>query len=284
MRQVWFGFAAAAAIVGSLDSQVVGMQGTTATAAWRMVPALATICTSNDDFIEKLDAAGVSLNAEIERQKEVNAVVRERFDNMNMSEKAQKMQAFMMKNPQAAAKMLGGEQAAGAAAQTAVTEANEASKRLDTELEALRTAFRAAADQAVEPIRAKQKALIDAKTVAVGEAAISMFTNAADHAQYVKLIAEENAAYERACQPYFGAAGSFHKWVASYRAEVVDRMITTGEAGEAAMVMQIQAMDLPGDGFRPTAAFEQVNSFLPRLRTVWGFRPSKALAVVELRK
>jgi hypothetical protein len=252
--------------------------------AWKLVPALPTTCYRDDAFNDRLRAAGVAITNEVERQGKINAAARERFDNMDISEKAQRMQAFMMKNPQAAMKMMQGEQAAGASAQTAIAEAGEAGKRLETELQQLQASFRTAAEQSVKPIKAQQKQLIDTKTTAVGEASIPMFTNAADHAQYVRLVAQENAAYESACAPYFGASGSFHKWVSGYRTEVIDKLMSTTDAGEGAMIMQMQAMDLPGGGYRSTVPLQQVNTFLNRLQTIWGIRENQATAVVELRK
>jgi hypothetical protein len=249
-----------------------------------MVPSLPTTCYRDDDFNDKLSAASVKLQSEVERQAGINAAARERFDKMDMSEKAQRMQAFMMKNPQQAMKMMQAEQVAGASTVSSMEQMGEVTKRLETELTRLQASFSSASEEAVRPIKTKQKQLIDAKTVLVGEAQISMFTAAADHAQYVKLIEEENAAYEKACAPYFGTGGSFHKWVSSYRTEVVDKLIAGGEASDGALVMQMQAMDVPGGGYRSTVPLQQVNTSLTKLRTVWGIRLPRATPRVDLRK
>jgi hypothetical protein len=251
---------------------------------WTMVPAPATTCHADDDFIEKLDAAKTALGEAMQRQATVNAAAKEKFDAMDMSEKAQRMQAFMMKNPQEAMQMLQAEQAASTSGQAAVAEAGESATRLEAELARLQASFNIAADQAVKPVQARQNELIEAKTVEVGEAGISMFTNAADHAQYVRLIAEENAAYETACAPHFGANGTFHTWLSSYRTEVLDKMIIAGEAGEGALVVQMAAMSLPGGGYRSTAAFQQADNFIQKMRNVYQLRRSKATPRVELRK
>jgi len=250
---------------------------------WTLVPALATSCFAEDGFNDRLQAASAAIGAEMEKQKKVNEAARERFDKMDMGEKAQRMQAFMMMNPQAAMKMMQAEQAAGSAAQTAIAGANESSARLAGELEQLQGAFRAAAEQAVTPIRARQQALIKAKTILLGEAAIPAFTAAGDHAQYVQLVAEENAAYERACAPYFGPNGSFHKWASSYRTEVVDKLVGDN-SGDAIMIMQMQAMDLPGGNYRSTTPLQQADNFLQRMQTVWAVRLNRATPRIELKK
>jgi hypothetical protein len=175
------------------------------------------------------------------------------------------------------------EQAAGTSAQAAVAEANASMKRLDTELPTLQASFKSATEQAVKPVLARRNELIKAKTVEVGEAGMSMFTNAADHAQYVRMIAEENAAYEKACAPHFGANGTFHKWLNSYRTEVIDRL-SSGDAGEGALVMQLAAMGLSGGGYRSTASFQQADNFVLKMRSVYQVRDNKAKPTVALRK
>jgi hypothetical protein len=278
-----FRCAAASALTALAFSSDVSAQAAPPN-AWRMLPALPTTCYVDDDFSARLGAAGEALQAEVDRQKQVNDAARERFDNMDMQEKAQRMQAFMMRNPEAAMKMLQTEQAAGTSAQAKSEELTEAGKRLDAELERLQAAFRAAADLAVKPIQARTRQLIDMKTITVGEAAVAMFTSAADHAQYVQLVAEENAAYEKACAPYFGPGGSFHRWVSSYRTEIFDKLVAHEGAGDAMMIVQMQALDLPGGGYRSTYALEQAYNFRTRLHTIWAIRYHKAEPTVRLRK
>src|SRR5688572_9976240 len=163
---------------------------------WRLVPALPTSCFDGDGFSEKIDAARTAMDAEMEKQRKINETAKAQFDAMDMMEKSRRMQAFMMKDPQAAMKMMQAEQAAGTAANAGIAEAGESAPRLEAELERLQGAFRTATEQAVKPVVARQKQLIDARTTPFGEAAIPMFTVAADHTQYVQLIAEENAAFE----------------------------------------------------------------------------------------
>ena len=251
---------------------------------WQLVPPLPTTCFVHDGFRESLAAATEALNVAVARQNEVNAAARETFDDMDMGEKARRMQAFMMKSPQEAMKMMQAEQAAGALAQENIVKADEANARLESELSSLQDEFRAAAAEAVKPARARQQQLIAAKTVEVGEAAIAMFTSAADHAQYLKLVEEENAAYAEACAPYFGEAGSFHEWASRYRTEVVETLVAHDGPGEGMMIMQMRAMGLPDGGYRSTATAQQVNNFMTRVGQVWDIREPKAEPRVELRK
>ena len=283
----WGRLAAAGILTLGLATTVPAQRGTPAPSAppdhWRLVPTPPTSCFDGDGFSDRVNAARTAMDVEIEKQQKINEAAKERFDAMDMMEKARRMQAFMMKDPQAAMKMMQAEQAGGTAITTAIAEAGESAPRLDAELERLQGAFRAATEQAVKPIVARQKQLVDAKTTPFGEAAIPMFTSAADHAQYVQLIAEENAAFERACAPFFGANGSFHKWASSYRTEVAEKLIGDG-SGDAIMIMQMQAMDLPGGNYRSTNTLKQASNFASRLGAVWGIRPSKSTPRVELKK
>lgn len=250
---------------------------------WSRVPPLPTGCFPDDGFSERLTAADEALGAEIERKDAANAAARERFDNMDMAEKAQRMQAFMMENPQAAMAMLTGEQAAGEAVHADLPEVNAASARLEGELKELRAGFLAALDLAAKPARAKQDKLIAAKTVEVGEAAVSLFTSAADLAEHERLVAEENAARERACAPYFGAGGSFPRWLASYRAEVIEKLMATEKGMDSALAAQMKAMGLPGD-IQPTASLKRVREFIRKANDVYGVRPGRTRPWVSLKR
>ncbi len=249
---------------------------------WKFVPPLVTTCFSDDGFSETLNAAQDAIQAEIAKQEEINAAAKEKFDNMDPMEMAQRMQEFLMKDPQAAMKMLQAEQAAGAAAASAVTEGNEDVQRLDAELESLKASYGAALEEAVQPVHARQDELIEAKTVPVGEVQEPMFVNAADHEQYVQLIAEENAAIEKACAPFFGANGTFPQWLESWRTDVVEKMIIAGEDTDI-LVMQMAAMDLPGGGYRSTTPLQQVGNYVRKIGDVYGVRPMKVNPTIGLR-
>jgi hypothetical protein len=250
--------------------------------AWKLVPAAPAACFSDDGFEDKVAAAKTAIDADMEKQEKVNAAATERFNNLSGAERAQRMQAFMMKDPQAAMKMLQGEQAAGIALATAVSEADAASQRLEAELPNLHDSFRAAVERAVQPVRARTDALIKAKTVLAGEAQVPMFTTAADHAQYVQLVAEENAAIEQACAPFFGANGSLQKWLASYRTEVTNKL--SGGDQPDFMIIQMAAMDLPGGGYRSTAALMHARNYVQQMSVVYAARPIHVQASLGIRR
>ena len=73
-------------------------------------PAIA----EDDPFSDKVEAATDGNAADIERQKAVNAQIEEDFNNIDPMEKAQRMQQWMMSNPQEAMKWAQAQQQLGA--------------------------------------------------------------------------------------------------------------------------------------------------------------------------
>jgi hypothetical protein len=110
------------------------------------------------------------------------------------------------------------------------------------------------------------------------------FTTDADYAAYVALVNERNAAYETACAPFFGANGTFHRWLAAYRSEVSDRGIAAEESGQAAMVQQFAIMDTPSGGYRSTGGYDVVREYLRRLHDIARYRKYKTKPTVRLVK
>lgn len=272
--------AAVAAILspGVSHAQSASSSGVRAAAAeaWKLVPALSTQCFTSDGFDEKLVEADKAIAAARERQEAVNEPIIARFQNMDMGEKMQRLQGFMMKNPEAAMKLMSGAQAMGASAHSDLPEASAASARLDTELQSLEARFKEVLAQAAKPALAKQRQWVQAKTVAVGEVGEPMFTNAADHAHYVQLVAEENADVEKACAAHFGAGGSVHQWIQSYRTEVIDKVLATEVANDEGILAQLQAMQLPSDGFRSAAPLKRAGEFVQKLTMVYRMRPARS--------
>lgn len=241
---------------------------------WKKVPAAPASCFADDDYREKLHQAITDLDAEIEKQAEQNAKVRESFDAMDMMEKARRMQAFMMKNPEAAMKMMQAEQAAGAAVTTAITEGSEDERKLAKELEDHNANFRDVTETAVKPIQAKQKQLIETRTKEVGEAAVPAFLTVADRDQYLALIEQENAAYEKACAPFVGPKGHFRNWLDSYRKQVIEP--TSSASADAVLMTQMAIMDTPTGGYRSLEPLKGVRNYLQKVEVVYGVRRKKA--------
>lgn len=240
---------------------------------WKLVPVMPTSCFKDDGFDGKVGEAGQAAIAAKDQQDALNTRIREQFDKMDMMEKAQRMQAWMMKNPQAASKMLEAAGGAGDAGAALTEEVKAAGERLDRELENHKKAFDAAIERAVKPVDARIDALIRTRTRKTLVDAV--FISEADYAAYVALIDERNAAYEKACQPFFGGGGAFHKWVAAHRSEVTEKQLAAEANGNAAMAQQFAIMDTPSGGYRTTGGYDVVREHLRRLGEVVAYRAYK---------
>jgi hypothetical protein len=240
---------------------------------WKIVPVLAPGSHFSDDgFSGKIVEAQNAAIAAKDAQDGLNAKITEQFNKMDMSEKAQRMQAWMMKNPQAASKLLEASSDAGGAA-AVMAEIKAAGDRLDGELGKHKTAFDAAVDRAVKPVDAKVDALMKTRTRKTKVS--SVFLTEADYTAYAALMDERNAAYEKASSPFFGAGGAFHKWLADYRAEVTEKALAAGDKGDAMYAQQFAIMDTPAGGYRTSSGYDVIREYLRRFEVVAGYRAYK---------
>ena len=250
---------------------------------WKLVPTLPAGAWYRDDGFEgKAQEAEQAAIAAKDLQDALNTKIREQFDKMDMMEKAQRMQAWMMKNPQAASKMLEASSDAGDAAATA-EEMKATSERLTQGLERHKKAFDTAVEAALKPVLAKEQAYIKAKAIVVGEAQEYVFTNDADHAGYVAIVNEQNAAYEKASAAFYGANGVMHKWLQE-RAEMTEKSLAAEERGNAMQVQQFAIMDTPSGGFRTSGGYDVVREYLRNLSQVASQRRWKAKPTIRLMK
>ena len=250
---------------------------------WKLVPTLSAGALYRDDGFEgKAQEAEQAAIAAKDAQDGLNSKIREKFDAMDMMEKGQRMQAWMMKNPQAASKML----EASADANAAVAVADEmkvTAERLDKQLESNKKAFDTAVDAALKPLLAKEEAYVKAKAVVVGEAQQYVFTNDADYAGYVAIVNEQNAAYEKASAAFYGTDGVMHKWLHE-RAELTEKSLAAMERGNAAAVQQFAIMDTPSGGYRSSSGYDVVRDYLRNLSQVASHRRWKAKPTIRLMK
>jgi hypothetical protein len=249
---------------------------------WKRVPASPASCYADDDVYDQVSKATTDIDAEVTRQAKLNADLKEKFEAMDISEKTQRMQAFMMKDPQGAMKMMQAMQGAGNATNSAVAASNADGLRLDGELTQHTANFNAAVDKVVKPLQAKQTEMMRTKTIPRGEAGLA-FANAADEEQFVALVQQENTEYEKVCASFFGAKGTFPNWLAGYKTNIVNNVIVAQENLDSTIVAQMAIMGTPTGEYRSTAALEGVRTYLNKIRTVYALRHSKATASGFLR-
>jgi hypothetical protein len=234
---------------------------------WTRMPAAPTSCFGQDDFNDRLATYQEQMNAERQAQDTLNAQITEQYTNMDGLERARRLQAFMMRNPQAAMAMMQNVQSAGTQAQADGSTYVAQSLALQQQLTTHIANFRAAVDAAVKPVQARQQAHLDAS----GYSEITPLSPAAAM-QYAALVGQENAAYEAACAPFFRAGGTFPTWFANYRTNAILPQIAGEQAAQAGMAIQFAIMDSPAGGWRSTAAYNLINDFVLQLRNVYNLR------------
>jgi hypothetical protein len=248
---------------------------------WKKVPAAPASCFRDDDYDARLIAVSQELIADRKRQEELNAKLMERFNAIDPMERARRMQQWMMKDPQAAAKMIEASANLGTEAGTTQVDVAAVAARLDKSLVAQQAALNAAIDQVLQPVRVKEAALIKTKTKLVGEAQVPAFTTPAAYAEYVAVIGEENAAAEKACAAFFGPKGSMHAWLNEYRTEVVDKQAAFAAASDAATMQQVAIIETPDSRYQSVSAIEAARTFLSQLDKVSHLRRPKATPTIS---
>ena len=268
------------AVLLALGNTVVALQGSRP--EWKIVPTMPPGALYRDDGLEgKAQEAGQAAIAAKHQQDGLNTKIREQFDKMDMMEKAQRMQAWMMKNPQAASKFLEASSSGdGAATAEAMKETGE---RLTQDLERHKKAFDVAVDAALKPVLAKEDAYIKAKGVVIGEAQEYVFTNDADYAGYVAIVNEKNTAYEKASASFYGPNGVMHAWLQARR-DATEAALAAEERGNAVQMQQFAIMDTPSGGYRSTGGYDVVREYLRNLAEVASHRRWKAKPTVRLVK
>lgn len=263
---------------------VVGLAEAAAPVAqspWARVPALPTGCYSTqDDFPAKVTAAREAIAEEIAERKQANDELKERASNADEGDdaaRAARIQAMLMKDPQAAVKMMQQSQAAGNTLQKAAPADTARQQVLDRELKDLLTQFHVALDKGVAPVEAK----ITSRFGPGWKGFVHTSVPAADLADWASLNKQWNTEREKACAPWWQASGPFHAWLKRYREHLVQDHIPWVEQNEQAGAGFMALMaDSPSGSFKSTATLETVNDYMKRAVDVFGSRPPEPRANV----
>jgi hypothetical protein len=133
-------------------------KGTAAAGPWAKVPAFPTGCYQNvapnsaDPFYAALEAAKAAVAADRERQVAINAQIEQDFNNIDPMEKAQRMQQWMMSNPQEAMAFAQAAQAAPAQAEADIATLTQQTKAPAEAWNAIRKGYDDARIAAYAPI------------------------------------------------------------------------------------------------------------------------------------
>ena len=155
----------AAAAFACLSASAALAQTPAAAGPWAKVPALPTTCFQSiatnqpDPFYARLEAAKTAIAADIDRQQAINAKIEEDFNNIDPMEKAQRMQQWMMSNPQEAMAFMQAAQAAPAQASQELESLEQQRQSREAEWNALKKSYEDARIAAYAPAEARRKVL-----------------------------------------------------------------------------------------------------------------------------
>jgi len=271
MKEKWSRLALGTALALLGATGVVRAQSASAD-PWGRVPAVPAGCYYEAADFERFSQAEAAMAAEYTRQKKVNDDLTNEFNKMDMSVKMQRMQAFMMKDPQKAMAMMQGMQASAgrmtAQAQTSSTEL----PKLDQDLDALHAKFKGEVGTLLKPIDDRAAAFFNAHK-AKGEAG-DYIPNKADEAQYLAILHEKNVAYEKMCAAWWGPGSQVQGWLGRYKT-LLTTEATSYETNDATLVVQMQIMDSPSGGYRSLYQAEAARKYTEKVRTIMEQRPDK---------
>jgi hypothetical protein len=242
----------------------------TATDPWTKVPPAPTTYFRDLDFDRRLGDLAVELQDLRRQQEEINTSITMEYQKLGPMEIVNRMNAFMMKDPQKAMKMMEAQQAT--ATQLDPVAIDAAKRERNAEFEQLRAAFKAEMEAAAKPYQAKREEIRKTGTVSVLAGADWAFKTKAAETAYNEQIDKENADISARSAAWFGPSGKFTAWLASYRSTVIDRMAKGEEGIDGLKVAQFAMMETPAGAFRSTAQIKAAQSYLEEMRRVYDVR------------
>jgi hypothetical protein len=254
-----------------------------ATGPWAKVPPLTTTCYSGTDgFNDKLEAARSALSSEVEAQQATNEQIQEQFNDIDPMEKAQRMQQWMMSNPQEAARMMGAQQQLGQQAQAENPQLTSQALKFDAERESLRTGYQAALEQALAPSSAKYAAL-EKKLEAAGcnFEAIGCAVPPAIYAERDVIFREMDAAYQATCATYWTATGKMAEYSGRYRSWLADKWLAHSAAADDVKRAQYAIMDTPAAAWKSPVPAQTVNRYLREIGELYALRKAAPICTVQ---
>jgi hypothetical protein len=245
----------------------------TATDPWTKVPAAPTTYFRDLDFSRRLGDLAVELQDLRRQQEEINTSITMEYQKLGPMDIVNRMNAFMMKDPQKAMKMMEAQQATATQLNPASIDA--AKRERNAEFEQLRAAFKAEMEAAAKPYQAEREEIKKTGTVLVLAGADWAFKTKAAETAYNEQIDKENADISARSAAWFGPSGKFTAWLASYRSTVIDPMAKGEEGIDGLQVAQFAMMETPAGAFRSTAQIKAAQNYLDEMRRVYDVRIAK---------
>ncbi|MGH6892531.1 MAG: hypothetical protein ACREEP_09760 [Dongiaceae bacterium] len=251
-----------------------------ATGPWSKVPALSVACYSGTDpFVARVEKALTAVKADRDRQAAINKQIADAHSNLDPMEQVQRMQQWMMSNPQEAMKYMQGIQAHGTeAGQENILEDGKEQAAFDVEKKDVIKRYHASLAQAKAPATARWKALLkkleaDENAPTVKEPGVPEWAMTEEDA--VKRLMDQS--YATHCPQWWAAAGSAQTWLKKYRNWLVQDHTPFVDGLEAQKAQTYAIMSTPTAAYRSLGTVESVIRYLEVVAAVYGERREKPI-------
>ena len=271
-RRAGAGMAAGASVIvaASLYAQPV-------TGHWAKAPALPTACyvsQEQDSFDKKLEAALAAVQADHDKQNEINDRIRESAQNVDPMELARRMQENLMKDPQKAMQYMQGVQNLGQGVQADQQVTFEKEKQLAAEEKALIERYKTALAKSYAPGNARWAALkkklgIAPESTGPGEMGVPDWA----WKEWDAILREWDRGYQATCAQWWNAAGPMHAHMKRYRDFLVqERVPHHHKHVDEPVLKNYQMTNVSSKGYRSVADFVAVEDYLKRAGRIFSQR------------
>jgi len=238
------------------------------------LPALPTTCyAEGDTFSDKVAAATKATQAEMERQKAVNQQIEEEFNNIDPMVKAQKMQQWMMSNPQEAMKWAQAQQQIGAEAQTVGPELNAAAMQFESEKKAVVAGYESALKQSAAPADARMEAMnakLGPSGCGVGDTECSPEPWVVEEFNAIQKL--RDTGYQGVCATYWSATGKVSGYLKRYRDWLSTTWMPSLIKADEVRLSQYAIMNTPAASWKSTIPQETALKYLETARGLYAQR------------
>jgi TolA-binding protein len=249
-----------------------------ATGSWARVPALPTACyvsQEQDDFHRRFDAALEAVQADHDKQNEINDRIRQSAQSVDPMEMARRMQENLMKDPQNAMKYLESVQSLGAQPEHQASAEKE--KQLAAEEKALIERYKTALAKGHAPGNARWDALkkklgISPDSRSPGESGVPDWA----WKEWEVILREWDRAYQATCAQWWNASGPMHAHMKRYRDYLVQERIPYRQKFvDEPTLKNYQMTNVSYKGYKSEAEFLAVEDYLKRARRIFSERADR---------
>lgn len=255
---------------------------------WAVVPRLSTLCHQNtgdavDPLYAQLEAAKEAVRVDREKQEAINTRIEEEFRNIDPMEKAQRMQQWMMSNPEAAMAMMQGQQAAAAQMSADLEAAVRVNEVKEASWNALVKSYGDARIAAYASLEPRRKTLLTKLGGEYSTARADLLspsvrffqdpsTSQQDWAEGESITAAYDQAYKTLCPAWWGSNGRFQTYLKQEKDRLIAERIPELEKMDAPKLQQYAIMNTPAATYRSTAEFTAVDEYLDLILKVYNER------------